>query len=339
MRILLAIPRFDYGKVERGASYEFTSWYQPLAGLGHDVKLFDIFSPEWSDDAPATGRALLAAAREFRPDLVLMLLLEHDVPMGTIDELRRSCSVANWFADDTWRFWAFSRHIAHHFTWVVTTSRKAKDAYDRMPGVRAYLSPWGYDPATFHPVDVEPVVDVGFVGQRYGRRASIVDRLRASGLSVSARGHGWPEGRIATADLAAQFTSARVNLNFQEASAGPFQRLGIRVRGATRADRLITRVVTPPRQLKARPFEVTACGAFLLTNVVPELGDYFLLGKEVGTFERVSDLRRVIDYYLDHDHERRSIAAAGLARSAEYSWPRLLGRLLEQTADDTRPTR
>jgi len=29
MRVLLASARFDYGKVERGDSYEYTSWYGP----------------------------------------------------------------------------------------------------------------------------------------------------------------------------------------------------------------------------------------------------------------------------------------------------------------------
>lgn len=330
VRILLAIARFDYGKVERGDSYEYTSWYGPLAALGHEVEVFDTFAPGWAGDPGATGHALLETASGYEPDLVLTMLIEQEIPMPAVDELRRRCAVANWFSDDTWRFWAFSRHVAHHFSWVVTTSRKAKEAYDRMPGVRARLSPWGYDPATFHPVDVEPTIDVGFVGQRYGRRARIIDRLQASGITVTALGSGWPAGRIDTADLAAQFASTRINLNFLESSAGPFQRLGIRVRGSWRADRLITSVVAPPRQLKARPFEVTACGGFLLTNDVPELSDYFAPGKEVALFDGEAKLRAGIEHYLAHEDERRSIARAGQKRSVAYSWPRILEGLLEQ---------
>lgn len=330
MRILLAIARFDYGKVERGDSYEYTSWYGPLTGLGHEVEVFDSFGPRWAGDPRATGRALLEAAADFQPDLALTMLIEDEIPMDVIDVLRRERQIANWFSDDTWRFWAFSRHVAHHFSWVVTTSRKAKDAYDRMPGVTAHLSPWGYDPGTFHPVDVGPTIDVGFVGQRYGRRARIIDRLEAKGITVIARGSGWPAGRIDNSELAAQFASTRVNLNFLESSAGPFQRLGIRVRGSWRADRLITSVVSPPRQLKARPFEVTACGGFLLTNDVPELHEFFRVGSELALFRGEDDLRRSIEYHLEHDDERRAIAQAGLERSVAYSWPRLLAGLLER---------
>lgn len=332
MRIVLAIARFDYGKVERGDSYEFTSWFGPLAALGHDVTVFDTFAAPWAGDPAATGQALLDCAADRRPDLILTMLIEGEIPMSTVDRMRQTCPIANWFADDTWRYWGFSRHIAHHFSWVVTTSRRAKRAYDRMPGVRAFLSPWGYDPEVFHPVDIEPTNDIGFVGQRYGRRGRIVEGLRSQGLSVATRGTGWPEGRIEPGDLATFFASTRINLSFLESSAGPFQRLGIRVRGSTRADRLITRVVTPPRQLKARPFEVTACGGFLLTNAVPELREYFRPGDEIATFERRSDLRKAIEYYLERDEERTAIARAGLRRSAEYPWTVLLSGLLERAA-------
>ena len=60
-------------------------------------------------------------------------------------------------------------------------------------------------------------------------------------------------------------------------------------------------------------------------------------GSRLAVFERESDLRRAIDYYLEHDDERRAIARAGLQRSVGYSWPRLLAGLLEKTASTTRP--
>jgi spore maturation protein CgeB len=174
--------------------------------------------------------------------------------------------------------------------------------------------------------------DVGFVGQRYGRRGRLVEQLLAEGFDVVAKGNGWPAGRVEPEDLAAQFCSTRVNLNFLESSAGPFQRLGIRVRGSTRADRLITRFVAPPRQLKARPFEITACGAFVLTNDSPELPEFFERKGEIAVFDGRRDLARQVRHFLSHDDERRAIADAGLRRSVEYSWVRLFGSLLEGAA-------
>jgi spore maturation protein CgeB len=329
VRILLAIARYDYGNPDNGSSYEYNSWFGPLLELGHQVETFDTFGPAWVGDSEATGAALLARASAFEPDLVLMMLIEKDVPMEVVDRLRRSTTVVNWFSDDTWRFRSFSRHVAPHFSWVVTTSRQAEQAYRSMPEVKAYFSPWGYDPHLFHPVDLEPTFDVGFVGQRYGQRGAIIERLMAEGVSAVVRGVGWPGGRLAPDELANQFASTKINLNFLESSAGPFQRLGIRVRGSWRADNLISRFVPPPTQLKARPFEITACGAFLLTNVAPELPEFFQLDEEIAVFDKRRPLSERIAHYLSHEDERRRIAAAGFERSAAYSWPRLLAALLD----------
>jgi len=79
---------------------------RPLTALGHEVEVFDTFAPGWAGDPAATGEALIETASAFQPDLVLTMLIEREVPMATVDELRRRGEVANWFSDDTWRFWA-----------------------------------------------------------------------------------------------------------------------------------------------------------------------------------------------------------------------------------------
>src|SRR3954454_10960532 len=104
MRILLAIARRDYGRPDAGDSYELSAWFDPLVALGHDVEVFDTFAPTWAGDPDATGRALLDEAASFQPELVLMMLFEDEVPVPVIDELRKTRPVANWFADDRWRF-------------------------------------------------------------------------------------------------------------------------------------------------------------------------------------------------------------------------------------------
>ncbi len=330
VRILLAIARHDYGKPENGTSYEYNSWFNTLRVLGHEVHHFDTFDPEWGGDPDRAGRALEATVAEIAPDLVLMMLIERDVALESIDRIRRTTAIANWFSDDTWRFRAFSSRIAHHFSWVVTTSRLGEAGYRRL-GVPAVYSAWGYDEGLYHPVpEVEPTIDVGFVGQRYGRRGDVIQSLIDQGFSVVARGSGWPGGRIDDADLASQYASTRINLNFLESSAGPFQRRGITIRGSWRADRLITHRFAPPTQLKARPFEITACGGFLLTNDAPELREFFDLDREVGIFADERALPERIRYFLQHPDERQAIANAGLQRSKEYSWPTVLSTILEQ---------
>lgn len=329
MRILLAIAQFDYGKPELGPSYEHSAWVTPLARLGHEVSLFDTFGAESSDGPEAVGAALERAVRTHEPELTLMMLLNDEVDLRSVDRIRENTIVANWFSDDTWRFNGFSRKIAHHFDWVVTTSQEAHERYQHLPGVRAYYRPWGYNADYFCPVQVDQKYDVGFIGQRYGRRGQLIEQLESTGLSVLARGGGWPAGRIEQADLAFCFSKTKINLSFLESSAGPLRRRGLLFRGSWKVDQLFNRYVSsPPKQLKARPFEITGCGAFVLTNVCPELSDFFRLEEEVGTFQDDYVLLDRIHHYLEREDEREAIARAGFERAQGYSWDTVLRNLL-----------
>jgi spore maturation protein CgeB len=67
--------------------------------------------------------------------------------------------------------------------------------------------------------------------------------------------------------------------------------------------------------VNARLFEATGCGGFVLSHASPGLGRYFEDGRELATFNGARELRDRVRYYLDHEDERASIAAAGQARA------------------------
>lgn len=60
-----------------------------------------------------------------------------------------------------------------------------------------------------------------------------------------------------------------------------------------------------------RVLDIMACGGFALTNRQPEITEYFEDGREVVTFGSLEECLDKIGYYLEHDEERRMIAAAG----------------------------
>ena len=79
-----------------------------------------------------------------------------------------------------------------------------------------------------------------------------------------------------------------------------------------------------------RHFEITACGGFMLTYPTPELSQFFEIGKECDIFHNESELLEKIAYYLDHDKERREIAAAGQRRTLkEHLYRHRVTRLVE----------
>jgi spore maturation protein CgeB len=64
-----------------------------------------------------------------------------------------------------------------------------------------------------------------------------------------------------------------------------------------------------------RLYEATGVGSLLLTNEGSNLTELFQPGSEVVTYADVDDLVEKARHYLAHEDERRTIAAAGQART------------------------
>ncbi len=66
-----------------------------------------------------------------------------------------------------------------------------------------------------------------------------------------------------------------------------------------------------------RMFEVTGCGALLLTEQMPNLADLFDSSREVVAYTGGDDLIAKIGYYLDHPDEATAIASQGQQRTLQ----------------------
>ena len=63
-----------------------------------------------------------------------------------------------------------------------------------------------------------------------------------------------------------------------------------------------------------RVLDVLACGGFLVTNYQSELAEYFQAGEELVIYQDVEEVPEIVRYFLEHEEERRRIAAAGRLR-------------------------
>lgn len=66
-----------------------------------------------------------------------------------------------------------------------------------------------------------------------------------------------------------------------------------------------------------RCFDIMGCGGFLLTNYQEDLSRFFIPNEDFVYFESREDLLFKIDYYLEHEDERRAIAKSALAKMRE----------------------
>ena len=72
------------------------------------------------------------------------------------------------------------------------------------------------------------------------------------------------------------------------------------------------------RGIPLRIFDIMGAGGFVLTNYQPDLLHFFTPGEDFVYYESPDDLISKIDHYLEHEDERRRIAANGHERITEH---------------------
>lgn len=63
--------------------------------------------------------------------------------------------------------------------------------------------------------------------------------------------------------------------------------------------------------LSLRIFDIMGAGGFLLSNYQAEIPYYFEIGKDLVVYESQADLKVKVEYYLNHEDERKAIAVHG----------------------------
>lgn len=327
MRIFYVAMRYDYGRPERGISFEETNFRSALEGMGHEVVPFDFMERARVDGVQKMRSDIVREAAAVRPDVAFFVLFTDQFDTATIEAVGREgrCPTLNWFADDHWRFEGFSRHFARSFDLAVTTDAAALPKYRALDGVTVHLSQWACNRYAYRRVTTEIRHQATFVGQPHGTRKRVVRKLEQAGHPVECWGHGWPAGRVSHEEMVEIFSSSAINLNLSNSSDD----LGSLVQ---RAVRFVRRQPTAPRppQIKGRNFEVPGTGGFLLTERVPYLDRYFELGREVAVFDGEDDLVEKVGYWLAHPEERQAVADAGYHRVlAEHTYDHRFARIFE----------
>lgn len=71
-------------------------------------------------------------------------------------------------------------------------------------------------------------------------------------------------------------------------------------------------------EIPLRAMDIMGCNGFLLSNYQADFYDFFVPGEDMAVFESKEDLINKCDYYLEHDNERRQIAANGFGKVNEF---------------------
>ena len=315
--------QYDHGDKTRGLSYEYYNFFLPLRKVVEAVSLFDFMQIMHDRGRDEMNRLFLETVKLKEPELVLVVPYTDQFIPDVIDEINRYSTTVGYFFDDVWRV-QYSCFWAGHFSYVTTSD---------IDGVRRFRKA-GYDNAIYSPFacnievnrkrESSKIYDVSFVGGYHPHREWYINHLRKSGIEVNVWGNGWKDGRIDQDRMVDVFNQSRINLNLSNSISWEprFMLWSFRRIGSLRAliysfRSFINNDMKSREQVKARHFEINACGAFQLSYYVKGLEHCFQPEKEIKLYNSPRDLVNKIRYYLKHEDEREFIARCGLKRTLE----------------------
>ena len=279
--------------------------------------------PDFAD----LNQRLLGRVIAFKPDVIFCVLMNYEVWSETLDIIRAHSPavVVNWGTDNSWKYDQVSRFLIPHLDFHVTTDKNTAVRAASAGFGNVVLSQWAASRTQLlEPLPSSQCVhDVSFIGNLYGDRRTWIEGLRARGVKVATFGHGSDGGVVAASDIPEIYRKSRISLNFSDSG---LHLAGVRLKRS--------------RQIKARVFEVPGAGGVLLTQTVNGLSDYFRVGDEIDTFDRLDDLAAKITAYLSNPAARDRMAIAGHRRVvAEHTYDHRFRNLLEHVQAHGAPER
>ena len=278
--------------------------------------------------------ALIDEARHLRPHLFFVFKGRYVAPeaIRTIREL--GAIAINVYPDVS--FMAHGPYLPQAlpmYDWVFTTKSFGLTDLERLLGVRnASFVPHSYDPETHAPIELNDedlgryACDVSFIGTWSRKKQRLLEHVQSQLPAIRLRvwGAQWEKatslgsslegGGVYGTEYAKSMVGSKINLAILSE---------VRL-GASSGDRTTSRT-----------FHIPATGAFMLHERTKEFLEYFAEGVECACFDAPDELVNKIGYYLDNDHERLAVAAAGQRRCIEsgYSVDVRAGEVLEKMAE------
>ncbi|HEX9761256.1 MAG TPA: glycosyltransferase [Candidatus Acidoferrales bacterium] len=314
-RVLLVALLYDYDKPERGYSYEYYTNFAGLQQLFTEAELFDFGTCCREHGREGMNHILLDYVRSARPVLTMIAPFLDELVPETFPQMKGATTTLLYFFDDIWRL-DFARRWVPHVDFFTTPSSWPYRRYLDQGYANAIYSPFGFDPRQYTKGTGERQHDVTFVGGVHPYRLFLIKKLQQAGIRVQAWGSYWPSGRVTQAQMVEIFQRSKISLNITNSTTtyDPAHALEYFL-SSPRAIRTVLRSRKTKEQMKARHFELPACGAMELTYYAEDLEHHFEIGKELAIYMDLGDLIEKARYYLRHDDEREAIAAAGYARA------------------------
>ncbi len=274
-----------------------------LSQLNHAVRSFNIF---YGLDS------LKKMINTFKPDLILTMV-GFKMPTSMLDWIKKQkIPTAIWMTEDPY-FTDKTLNLIHHFDYVFTIESSCVDFYNAAGHKNVHHLPLGTNQNIFLPQSKNKNGyydhDICFVGYAYPERIKFTKfLLDHSSHSILTIGGNWQldfakyqhNRRIRIINhwvepqrVASIYNRTKIILNSHRPYQFKYNRNG---KGVIN------------QSINNRTFDIASCAAFQLIDHKPDLINHFSEGKEIISFTSTEDLLKKVNYYLEHEKERKEIA-------------------------------
>lgn len=290
MKIILVAPKsITHHKVmdtEFRFDYAYWNFYLPLLSLGHQVIFFD--TSIWGN------KELSFVIENEKPDLLFCIMTgDHSTcPQEPWEAIKKETDSGrtltfNWFCDDAWRFDSFSKVVCNHFNAVVTTDNPEDvQKYKKIGYDNCIFAHWHANRDVYSGIHSIKMAHMSFVGNPYGDRASIFEKLKENEIQIE---HCT---KVGFEDMIWNYSRSLMGLSLSKNSNDG-------------SGKLI---------LKARPFEITGVGTLLIAQNAVGLEECFVPNKEVITFDTIEELIEKSKFLVSKPKIIGEVAQAGHRR-------------------------
>ncbi len=303
-KIMCVLPKYSYGDIDRGISPEYNAIYKSIKKNFYKVYYFDTLALQ---NLNKTNSDLFNKVKKIKPDIIFFAISSYEINIETLVKIKKNfkCFMINWSSDDEWRFYQHSKLLSPYFDCMITTSKKAKKHYDEAKKF-SILSHWGCpDEWIGIPLIAKKCrYDVTFVGKSYFDRKSIIEYLISQNIKVTCFGYGWGTRILKDNEISKIFRNSKISLNFST------------TRGSDKS-------------LKARVFEVTGAGGFLMTEHSDNLENFFNR-KQISIFKTKEELSKKIKKILSNNKLRDEMVSISSKVSKYYSYSNIIKKIFNE---------
>lgn len=322
LKILLVSMKFDYGDKNRGLALDYFYFEEPLKKMGLNVVNFDYMSIFQEKGKKYMNQELLDLVISEKPDLAIVVPFTDQFIPGMMDEIKKYVKSVVYYFDDVWRL-EYSKFWSHHFSYATTSDINGISKWTERGCNNFIYSPFGVNHHFYIKKNIPKKYEVSFVGGYHPYRAWIFKRLMQAGIKVEVFGYGWPNGRLNFSEMVDIFNQSKINLNLSNNESWDIRYILSPTKGLKNNFRVLINTIRSifsydaktKEMIKARHFEINACGGFQLSYYTEGLDNHFKIGHEIAIYESVDDMIDKIRYFLKHEDARKIIAQNGFDRT------------------------